>query len=67
LSFSLGTDGWRGVIADGCTFESVRRVAASMGRLYAGGAWPGDSSRIVVGHDTRFFSPEFARAESMSC
>jgi phosphomannomutase len=60
--FLLGTDGWRGVIADGCTFEAVRRVAASLARLYAGNLWPGDRSRIVIGHDTRFFSPEFARA-----
>jgi phosphomannomutase len=62
LSFPLGTDGWRGIIGDGCTFDAVRRVAASMARLYAEGAWPGDRSRIVIGHDTRFFSPEFARA-----
>ena len=61
-SFALGTDGWRGVIADGCTFEAVRRVAASMARLYAEEAWPGDGSRTVIGHDTRFFSPELARA-----
>ena len=62
MSFSLGTDGWRGVIADGCTFEAVRGVAASVARLYAGNGWPGDRSRVVIGHDTRFFSPEFARA-----
>jgi phosphomannomutase len=62
LSFALGTDGWRGVIADGCTFGAVRAVAASMARLYASGAWPGDRTRVVIGHDTRFFSPEFARA-----
>jgi phosphomannomutase len=62
LSFAIGTDGWRGVIADGCTFEAVRAVAASMARLYAGGAWPGDAGRTAIGHDTRFFSPELARA-----
>ena len=61
-AFPLGTDGWRGILADGCTFESVRRVAAAMARLYAQGAWPGDRSRVVIGHDTRFFSPELARA-----
>jgi phosphomannomutase len=61
LSFALGTDGWRGVIADSCTFDAVRAVASSMARVYAGGAWPGDASRVVLGHDTRFFSPELAR------
>ena len=60
-SFPLGTDGWRGVIGEGCTFEAIRRLAAAVGQLYP--LWtPGDASRIVVGHDTRFFSPEFARA-----
>jgi phosphomannomutase len=62
LTFSLGTDGWRGVIADGCTFDAIRSVAASTARLLASGAWPGNGRRVVVGHDTRFFSPEFARA-----
>lgn len=60
-SFPLGTDGWRGVIADGCTFESIRRVASALASVYATGR-SGDTRRIVVGHDTRFYSPEFARA-----
>jgi phosphomannomutase len=60
-SFPLGTDGWRGVIAEGCTFPAIRRLAAAVGHLYP--RWnPGDVSRTVVGHDTRFFSPEFARS-----
>jgi len=60
LSFPLGTDGWRGVIAEGCTFESIRRLAHALTRVYS--TRPrGDTRRIVVGHDTRFFSPEFAR------
>lgn len=41
----------------------MRRVAAATARvLSAGGNGPGDRTRIVVGHDTRFFSPEFAFA-----
>src|SRR5215813_1611958 len=60
-SFPLGTDGWRGIIAEGCTFSAIRRLAAAVGRSYPG--WTqGDATRIVVGHDTRFFSPEFAKA-----
>jgi phosphomannomutase len=62
LSIPFGTDGWRGVIADDCTFEALRRVAAATARVYRAGTGPGDRGRIVVGHDTRFFSPEFARA-----
>lgn len=59
--FPLGTDGWRGVIADGCTFEAIRRVAAAAASVYAGSR-QGDAGRVVIGHDTRFASPELARA-----
>jgi phosphomannomutase len=59
--FPLGTDGWRGVIAEGCTFEAVRRVAAAAAAVYSG-LMEGDRSRVVVGYDTRFLSPELARA-----
>ena len=62
MTIAFGTDGWRGVIADDCTFAEIRRIAAATARFYLGGAGPGDSRRIVVGHDTRFLSPEFARA-----
>ena len=60
MSFPLGTDGWRGVIADGCTFRAIERVAEATAAIYAG-LPNGDTSRTVVGHDTRFLSPEFAR------
>lgn len=61
MSFRLGTDGWRGVIAEDCTFDAIRRVAAATASIYA--RLPqGDTGRIVIGHDTRFDSPEFARA-----
>jgi phosphomannomutase len=59
--FPLGTDGWRGIIADGCTFEAVRRVSAAAASVYS--ALPeGDTGKVVIGHDTRFCSPELARA-----
>jgi len=64
LSIPFGTDGWRGVIAEDCTFDAIRRVASATARVYRSGTGPGDRSRIVVGHDTRFFSPEFAFAAS---
>ena len=59
--FPLGTDGWRGILAEGCTFESVRRVAAAAASIYP--TIPdGDTGRVVIGHDTRFLSAELARA-----
>lgn len=62
MTIRFGTDGWRGVIADDCTFAEIRRIAAATARFVGLDAGPGDRSRIVVGHDTRFLSPEFARA-----
>ncbi|MGA7919113.1 MAG: phosphoglucomutase/phosphomannomutase family protein [Candidatus Acidiferrales bacterium] len=54
----FGTSGWRGVIADDFTFSGVRRASAAVaGHVCAGKKNP----TVVVGHDTRFFSPEFAR------
>lgn len=62
MSIPFGTDGWRGIIAEDCTFDAVRRVATATARVYLSDAGPGDHGRILVGHDTRFFSPEFAEA-----
>ena len=62
MTIAFGTDGWRGVIADDCTFAEIRRIAAATARFYVGDGRPGDSRRIVMGYDTRFLSPEFARA-----
>ncbi|MEO8430608.1 MAG: phosphoglucomutase/phosphomannomutase family protein [Acidobacteriota bacterium] len=59
MTFPLGTDGWRGVIADGCTFDAIERVAGAAAAVYRTLS-EGDVSRVVIGHDTRFFSPEFA-------
>ncbi len=56
----FGTDGWRGMIADDYTFANLRRTAqgfadymVSQGRA---GEW------IVLGHDKRFHSENFAAA-----
>jgi len=59
LSLSLGTDGWRGVIADDCTFQEIRGLAAATARwlLRDTGPLP---RRVAIGYDTRFLSPEFA-------
>ncbi len=55
----FGTDGWRGVIAEDYTFDNVRRCtqgfASYMQTLHP-------QSWIVIGHDKRFHSENFARA-----
>jgi len=62
LTIAFGTDGWRGVIAADCTFDEIRRIARAAARWHTGSDGPGDPRRVVVGHDTRFLSPELARA-----
>jgi phosphoglucomutase len=55
----FGTSGWRGIIADDFTFPGVRRAATAIAsHLLA----KKKSPTLIVGYDTRFFSPEFALA-----
>ena len=55
----FGTDGWRGVIADDYTFENVRRVTHAIAAYVLKHE---DAARgVMVGYDTRFGSPRFAR------
>ena len=55
----FGTDGWRGVIADTFTFESVRAVSQATADylLSLGKA----EVRVGIGYDTRFQSETFAQ------
>ena len=54
----FGTSGWRAIIADEFTFANVRlAVAAIAGYVLSRSKSP----VLLVGHDTRFFSEEFAR------
>lgn len=56
----FGTDGWRGKIAEDFTFDNVRRCAQGFANyLAAHGKGGGD---IVIGHDRRFASRDFAIA-----
>jgi alpha-D-glucose phosphate-specific phosphoglucomutase len=61
-AIKFGTDGWRGVIAEDYTFDNVRRCAQGFASyilsLGKQGAW------IVVGHDKRFASEDFAAASA---
>src|SRR5512133_1412347 len=60
FKIKFGTDGWRGVIADDYTFENVRRAAQGFASYMLAqgkaGQW------VVVGHDKRFGSENFAAA-----
>ena len=58
----FGTDGWRGVIAEDYTFDNVRRAAQGFASYLLEqnrhGQW------VVVGHDKRFASENFAAASA---
>ncbi len=54
----FGTDGWRGIIAQDYTFNNVSRVALATGRYYKKHKLARNG--LLVGHDTRFLSAEFA-------
>jgi len=59
VEIKFGTDGWRAVIGDDFTYESLRRVADATGRVFAKDH-PG--GRVLVGYDTRFEAGAFAKA-----
>ncbi len=54
----FGTDGWRGVIADTFTFDSVRTVSQAAADYLR--TLDKREIRVVIGYDTRFQSETFA-------
>ncbi len=56
----FGTDGWRGKIAEDYTFANVRRCAQGFAEYLK--KHEGAGKRVVVGHDRRFASEDFAAA-----
>jgi len=54
----FGTSGWRGVIGDDFTFDSVRIASQGIANYLKSGSQPG--SGVIVGYDTRFLSEKFA-------
>ena len=61
-AIQFGTDGWRGVIADDFTFANVRLAARAIARRVLVEAKGQGAPHVLVGHDTRFLSREFAQA-----
>ncbi|HVM59728.1 MAG TPA: phosphoglucomutase/phosphomannomutase family protein [Verrucomicrobiae bacterium] len=56
----FGTSGWRGIISDTFTFANVEIAAHAIGQYLTENPPPNATKRIIVGHDTRFLSREFA-------
>ena len=57
VDIKFGTDGWRGIIADDFTYESVRVATQGIAQYLV--SRPNPSA--IVGYDTRFASDLFAR------
>ncbi len=55
----FGTDGWRAVIGEDFTYDSLRRVADAAGRVISADS-PGGT--VLIGYDTRFEAGSFAAA-----
>jgi phosphoglucomutase len=62
VPIKFGTSGWRGIIGDDFTFPRVRlAVEAICGHVLAHNKKP----TVLVAHDPRFFSEEFARTAAI--
>lgn len=59
----FGTDGWRGMIAEDYTFDSVRRCSQGFASFLLNHTKKSKPS-VVIGHDKRFNSELFAMAAS---
>jgi phosphomannomutase len=57
VEIKFGTDGWRGIIADDFTYESVRVATQGIAQYLSSRPHPS----AIVGYDTRFSSDLFAR------
>jgi phosphoglucomutase len=55
----FGTSGWRSIMAEQFTFANVRRVIGAIGQYL--GEHRVNQGPIIVGYDSRFLSPEFAK------
>lgn len=58
MTIKFGTEGWRAIMGEEFTFANVRIVTQAIADTLRGKR----PARLVVGHDTRFLSAEFARA-----
>jgi alpha-D-glucose phosphate-specific phosphoglucomutase len=56
----FGTSGWRGIISDAFTFANVEQAARAIAEHLQENPPPKAKKLLIVGHDTRFLSREFA-------
>ena len=61
-AIKFGTSGWRGIISDDFTFANVRLVAQAIADTLHSPLSTLHSAEVILGHDTRFLSRQFATA-----
>ncbi|NNE99148.1 MAG: phosphoglucomutase/phosphomannomutase family protein [Pyrinomonadaceae bacterium] len=61
MAIRFGTSGWRAIIAEEFTFESVKRVTEAI-CSYLKESSSGETQTIVIGHDSRFMGENFSEA-----
>lgn len=63
----FGTDGWRGVIGADFTFDRLYKAAQAAAQVLEETYGPTTGSKqVIVGHDRRFLSEEFAQVVAMA-
>lgn len=58
-TLQFGTDGWRAIIADACTFENIRIIAQAVSDFV--NSLENGNRGLGISFDTRFMSATFAR------
>ena len=58
----FGTDGWRSLIAEDFTFDNVRALSRALAAYLKQHQPEKSRNGVAIGYDTRFLSPQFARA-----
>ncbi|MCK4667577.1 phosphoglucomutase/phosphomannomutase family protein, partial [Candidatus Dependentiae bacterium] len=59
MKIKFGTSGWRGIIAEDFTFSGVALVSQAIAKYILKSKRK--KTPVIIGYDTRFLSPEFAK------
>ncbi|MCK5305875.1 MAG: phosphoglucomutase/phosphomannomutase family protein [Candidatus Omnitrophica bacterium] len=59
MKIKFGTSGWRAIISEDFTFDNVRLLSQAVSNYLKGAGL--SKKGVLIGHDTRFLSSDFAR------
>ncbi|MCK4518980.1 MAG: phosphoglucomutase/phosphomannomutase family protein, partial [Candidatus Omnitrophica bacterium] len=58
MKIKFGTSGWRAIISDDFTFDNVRLLSQAVSNYLKAAGF--SKKGVIIGHDTRFLSSDFA-------